>query len=346
MSATVWTYTAFAVVCLLLLTLPFVPAFREWLRPSDAEPLPISASYTSDIDHFAKRLHADATAKLGQGPSTGYEDFEFVNPAWAPADWGQPRKRLISTQPLDTTQAIRSTSPLYVEGSVNAGANSKFSALYATGSIALGEHSEIQDWAHADGLLRLTASGVALRRVSSSTAIELGDECWFERLQAPVMRFGSSNSHLPGPIDYPQMTASYAGLPQAVQQTPTLFLIRGDCVLPAASRYVGSLVVTGFLTIGEGTTVVGDIKARDGISVGHLASVEGAVTCEKRVYMFNKARALGPVVAEGDILLGAHTLVGLPDAPTTLSAVNIIIESGAVVHGMIWAREIGMVKSL
>ena len=33
--------------------------FREWLRPTDFAALPISANYTTDIDHFARRLHAD-----------------------------------------------------------------------------------------------------------------------------------------------------------------------------------------------------------------------------------------------------------------------------------------------
>ncbi len=53
------TYAAFALVCLVLLTLPFVPAFVEWRRPTDLAALPVSANYTSDIDHFARRLHGD-----------------------------------------------------------------------------------------------------------------------------------------------------------------------------------------------------------------------------------------------------------------------------------------------
>ena len=71
----------------LLLTLPFVPAFREWLRPTDLAALPVSANYTSDIDHFARRLHADASARLGQGPATGYEDFDFVPAGLEAMDW-------------------------------------------------------------------------------------------------------------------------------------------------------------------------------------------------------------------------------------------------------------------
>lgn len=338
------TYAAFAVVCLLLLTLPFVAAFREWLRPTDMAALPISANYTSDIDHFARRLRADALARLGQGAPTGYEDFDLLPVPPATADWRTAKKRLIACGDIDLREPICSAQQLYVEGSLRAGAGSAFPALYATGDIHLGAQSEIQDWAHADGVLRLGHSSVALRRVSAGVAIELGNEAWFERMYAPTLRFGLGRRNEPASATAVQTPASYADLPDAIEQTPMLFLVRGDCALPPASIFRGSLVVTGFLTIGAGTTVQGDIKAREGVSVGHGARVEGAVTCEKRVYVFQEAQVHGPVISESDILVGAGALIGLPEAETTVSASNIIVEDGVVMHGMIWAREIGMVK--
>lgn len=342
------TYAAFVLICLLLLTLPFVPAFREWLRPTDFAALPISANYTTDIDHFARRLHADVSARLGLGEPTGFEDFEFVgDPASAAGvelDWRKADKRLIARSSIASLSPVRSAQPVYVQGSLRGGAESAFPALYATGDIALGDHSTVDDWAHADGVLRMGPRSVALRRVSAGSAIELGNETWFERLHAPALRFGTRVSDVLPPASAEQTPASYADLPGAVRQTPLLYLIRGDCALPPARIYRGSLVVTGFLTIGAATTIVGDIKAREGVSIGHRASVQGAVTCEKRVYVYKDARAWGPVVSESDILIGANALVGLPDALTTVTARNIIVEDGVVVHGTVWAREIGMVK--
>ncbi len=338
------TYAAFAVVCLLLLTLPFVAAFREWLRPTDMAALPISANYTSDIDHFARRLRADAQARLGHGEPTGYEDFDLLPMPAATADWRMAKKRLIARGDIDMREAICSAQQLYVEGNLRAGAGSAFPALYSTGDIHLGAQSEIQDWAHADGVLRLGHSSVVLRRVSAGVAIELGNEAWFERMYAPTLYFGLGRRNEPVSATAAQTPASYADLPDAIEQTPMLFLIRGDCALPPASVFRGSLVVTGFLTIGAGTTVLGDIKAREGVSVGPGAKVEGAVTCEKRVYLFREAQVHGPVISESDILVGTGALIGLPEAETTVSACNIIVEDGVVMHGMIWAREIGMVK--
>jgi predicted acyltransferase (DUF342 family) len=344
MTMNYFNYAAFVLICLLLLTLPFVPAFREWRYPTDIAALPIIPNYTNDVDHFSRRLHADVAAKLGQGTATGYEDFDFVTDPVGGTDWGKARKRLIARSSIDTGAPIRSAQPVYVEGSFRAGANSSFSALYATGNIELGAGSEINDWVHADGVLRLGANSVALRRVSAGTAIELGNEAWFERMQAPTLRFGSRSSRVLPAVEAEQTSASYADLPGAIQQTPLLFLIRGDCAIPAGKIYRGSLVVTGFLTIGAATTVTGDIKARKGLSIGPRVSVQGAVTCEKRVYVFNDARIVGPVISESDILIGASAVIGLVDAQTTVSARNIIVENGAIVHGAIWAHEIGMVK--
>lgn len=338
-------YAAFAVVCLLLLVLPFVPALREWRYPTDFAALPVLPNYSSDIDHFARRFLSDASAKLGLGAPTGYEDFDFVTLPLQGMAWGKARKRLISRTAIQTGEPVRSVQPLYVEGDLRTGDDSVFPAVYATGDIDLGSGSEIHDWAHADGVLRLGRYGMALRRVSAGRAIELDTEVWFERLQAPVLRFGSRpDSHVARSTAGDQTAALLMDVPGAIQQSPLLVMVRGDCALAPGKLYTGSLVVTGFLTIGAGTTVVGDVKAREGLSIGPGASVQGAVICDKRIYIFKHAAALGPVASESDILIGRGAVVGTPGAPTTVSARNIVIEEGVVAHGALWAHDIGMVK--
>ena len=339
------TFVLFAVLCLLLLTLPFYPAYSEWRYPSDVDALPVSANYSSDIDHFARRLNADAMAKLALGPSTGFEQFDFVVTSLDTMRWDETDTRLITKRSINTAKSIQTTRQLYVQGDIRTGPDSSFSSLYATGNIELGRNSQIHDWAHASGVLRLGQSGVALRRVSAGMAIELGNEVWFERLQAPTLNFGSQIRSLKARTPGGQTRSSYADLPHAVMQTPALYMIRGDCILPEGRRYQGSLIVTGFLIVGKGTTVEGDVKARLGVSISRRGRVEGAITCEMRIYIFKEASALGPVVSESDILLGSRAVIGLLDSPTTVTARNIIVEDGATVHGEVWAHEIGMVKS-
>lgn len=338
------TYFAFALICVLLLTLPFVPAFREWLYPTDSGALPISSAYTSDIDHFARRLDADARARLGTGEPTGFEEFDVMaHPAGA-AELREARKRMISPD-IQSAEALHAAQPLYVTGSIHAGAGSVFSALYATGSVALGAQSEIRDWGHADGVLVLDNNSVAMRRISAGMAVELGNETWFERVQAPIVHFGSGRSRAAARNNDGLEESSYADVPDAVMQTPLLYIVRGNCSLPPRRVYRGSLVVTGFLIVGPGTTVIGDVKAREGISIARGAQILGAVTCEKRVYMFNDSAVSGPLVSETDILIGTNAVIGKPDAPTTISARNIIVEDGVVAHGAVWAHDIGMVKA-
>lgn len=335
----------FLAICALLLLLPFVPAWREWRHPTDVAALPISANYTSDIDHFARRLHADAQSRLGSGAPTGYNDFEEIGPEPGGMDWRELRRRLLSQHSLRTPGAIHARMPMYVQGDVLSGPDSSFSALYATGDIALGAAGEIHDWAHAGGRLRIGDNGVALRRASAGVSISLGNEVWFERLQAPAVFFGASAGLPPPAAGAEPPPASYADLAGAIERTPLHFIVRGNCALAPGRCYRGSLVVTGFLVIGAGTVVRGDVKARHGISLGRDARVDGAITCEKRIYVFERARAFGPLICEDDVLIGAGAVIGLPQAQTTVSARNIIVEDGAVVHGTLWAHEIGMVKS-
>ena len=348
MADTGLTLALFALVCLIFLTLPFVPAFWEWRSPSDIAALPVLANYSSDIDHFARRLQADAMAKLGTGPSTGFEDFDYLSTPVETMRFSEASSRLIARRSVDTAMGLQTTRQLYIQGDIHSGPDSSFTCLYADGNIELEHGSQIHDWAHASGRLRLGHNGIALRRVSAGVSIELGNDVWFERLQAPTLTFGLSTNEAKislEPVDPVQSDASYADLPGAIKQTSLLYLIRGDCVLPEGKRYQGSLIVTGFLIVGKNTTIVGDIKAREGISISRYGRVEGAVTCEKRIYLFKDASAWGPVVSETDVLFGARAVVGTLDALTTVTARNIIVEEGVTVHGEVWAHEVGMVKS-
>jgi cytoskeletal protein CcmA (bactofilin family) len=337
---------AFMVTCSAILILPFVPAYKEWKHPSDSAALPISANYASDIDHFARRLHADAMAKLGLGKKTGYEDFDFVPAALEDMQWAKAQKRLISRSSIETAMSIDSPQPLYVEGNVKTGADSVFSALYATGDIELGARSKILSWAHSEGVVRLAANSVTARRISAGSMIALGESVLFERLNAPSVQFGSSiNNKIKSYPNRPEPSpTNLADVPNVKQQTPSLYFVQGDCELAADAIYHGSLIVTGVLTIGTRTTVIGDIKAREGLLIKDGASVKGTVTCEKYIHVFSDASVLGPLLSERDIELDLNAVIGLPDAPTTVSARNILVNDGVRIHGSIWAHGIGMVR--
>jgi cytoskeletal protein CcmA (bactofilin family) len=338
-------HIAFLVTCSALLILPFIPAYLEWKHPSDANALPISANYENDIDHFARRLRSDVMASLNLGVATGYENFDFVSAPLEDMQWSKAQKRLISRSSIETAMSINSPQSLYVDGNLTSGEDSVFSALYATGDIKLGARSKILNWAHSDGIVQLAANTLAIKRISAGSVIAVGESVCFERLNAPSIAFGSriasndENRLEPSP-------ANLADLANATQQTPSLYLVQGDCVLANGVIYHGSLIVTGILIIGSRTKVVGDIKARKGIYVLDGASVQGAVTCNKCIYVLSNASILGPLLSERDVILETNVVIGLQEALTSVSARNILVNEGVIVHGSIWAHDVGMVRQL
>lgn len=344
MSASAPVMLAFVLACALLCCVPFVPAVREWLRPTDAAPLRVLPDYNNDIDHFASRLALDAAAAMGRGPMTGREVFDAVATPVQAMDWPAATRRLLARETVSTRAAVRSPQPLYVDGSVCVGPDSRFTAVYSTADIELGAGSEVSDWAHADGLLSAGHDSGLQRRASAGTAIRLAAGGRFERLHAPEVSFGEPSQ--PRTQAGPSLEGRLADLPGALRQTASLYMVRGDCVLSDGRTYEGSLIVTGFLSVGAGTTLVGDVKARQGVALAEGAAVHGALTCERRVHLARQSYVQGPVVSETDILLESGTRIGQPDRPTTVSGRDIVVDEGVTVHGSIWAHELGMVRAL
>jgi cytoskeletal protein CcmA (bactofilin family) len=214
--------------------------------------------------------------------------------------------------------------------------------------ISTGGEDDIEkstEWVDADGAVRLAANSVAFSRISSGTVIVVNEGARFERLNAPSIEFGSKNSHHTTSGEPEKLTASLSDIPNVRKQTPSLYFIQGDCELAAETTYHGSLIVTGRLTIGARTTVIGDIKARKDLRMMDGARVQGAVTCNKNIELFSNASLLGPLLSERDIVLGLNTVIGLLEAPTTVSGKNILVAEGVIVHGSIWAHDIGMMRS-
>lgn len=344
MTATPEVMLAFVLVCGLLCFLPFVPAVLEWRHPTDASPLRVLPNYNNDIDHFASRLAMDAAAAMGRGPLTGRESFDAVATPVQAMDWPAATNRLLARATVATQAAVRSPQPLYVDGSVRVGPESSFTAVYAAEDIALGAGSEVSDWAHARGVLSAGRDSGLQRRASAGSAIRLAAGGRFERLHAPEVSFGEPAKVAAPPTS--KKAGQLADLPGVLRQTASLYMVRGDCVLEEGRTYEGSLIVTGFLSLGAGATLVGDVKARAGLALGEGAQIHGAVTSERRVHLARHAYVRGPIVSETDILLEAGTRVGEPEHPTTVSGRDIVVDEGVTVHGSIWAHELGMVRAL
>ncbi len=326
----------FALVCGVLLLLPFVPAWREWRHPSDCSPLRVSANLTSDTRYLAQQFRAQIEARLASVAPQGHGSASTVD--------GPVLRPIISTQALRLRADTIIHTPLYAAADVQAAARTELRELLCVGSLTLGPHSRISGWAHADQEAALGDACVAARRLSSGVSIDLGVRCCFERLHAPTLRFGHLSAFVASPQGPGQATRHLLRrIPGAERWGNDAWRIDGDCDIPAWHNFIGSLVVTGTLRVGEGALIEGSVKAHKGIHIGAGAQITKAVICEGAIHLERTATVGGPLVSEAHVLLLSRARVGSLHAPTTVSATHILIASGVTTHGTVWARDVGVV---
>jgi len=332
----------FAAVCALLLLLPFAPAWREWRHPSDDGPLDVPDDGGQDPLYLAKRFRAEMAGLRAAGPGVGYQpviDADLLDPDDEASQRGWP---ILAVNAIRTVGAIGCPRPFYAKADLELRGGAMFSQVMTEGRLHLGPRSRIAGWAHADRDLRLGEHSVATQRVSSGEAIRLDRGCCFERVHAPVVEFGRADaSERPEPQERRQ--AQLAELPHAVPRSAGLWRIEGDCTLPDGHHYVGSLIVTGTLSIGADTWIEGNVKAHKGVLVGPGARVSGSVICDNGIHVLAHAQIDGPLVSETHVLLTSGARIGREDAPTTVNAGAVIAEEGVIAHGTVWAREAGVV---
>jgi hypothetical protein len=118
---------------------------------------------------------------------------------------------------------------------------------------------------------------------------------------------------------------------------------QGQGQLSAGEQHFGNLVVTKGLEMGEGACVFGSAKANGHVELAEGAEVDGSLVSTKRIHIASGCFVKGPIISEREIVIDAGVQVGLPGAPTTISAPQIRLATGSVFHGTVWARAEGRV---
>jgi cytoskeletal protein CcmA (bactofilin family) len=333
MTTAAW-WLALVVLSVAMLTVPLLPALREWTHPTDSAALRVEPNYATEAAFFAARFRESVAAWQAQG----------LPPAPPPASWSEMREPIIVPGGLCLEERVAAAAPVYVDGDLESRVECAFKALLASGSVRLAANSEITEWVHAERSLRLGEGSVALRRASCGEALELGTGCSFERLRGRSIAFGTYG-YFPTDRNVVATPADLSRVPNAARRAEGVYRVNGDCTLPAAAHFKGSLIVTGSLSVGADSIFEGDIKARKGVVVGMGARIHGAITSETVVHIEEGAFVKGPVVAETDVWLDAGVELGSERMPTTVTAENIIVTAGVVAHGTVWARDAGIVWS-
>jgi cytoskeletal protein CcmA (bactofilin family) len=303
---------------LTLLASPFYPAWREWRHPTDDDAMVVVASQTRNIITIARQFREKILSS---------RDLPvFV------------------TRAVSTFGAFEQKAPVYATDDLELRYGGKFTEVFSDGSLVLGALSRITGWAHSERDLEFGEGTVAIRQVSSAALICLARKCCFEQLHAPVIYFGNTAACVDAPKA--SLLRRHFSMEQVVGASPwghNGWRVNGDCEIPAACCFKGSLVVTGLLTIGAGTLVEGDLKAYRGIFLGADAQVTGAVFCEGGIHISRNGAVGGPMVADTHLLIGSGSVLGSETAPTTVTAKSIIVGDGVVAHGTVWALQAGVV---
>jgi hypothetical protein len=355
----------FFTATLLLFLLPFVPGLREIRARRDAEALPISPDAAVDIRHFAHGFRAFLERELGEPlervRATGMHRSGMVDGQgdYSVLAAGEPLELFsqeISSRTIDRLLAgvgdleippgFRCALEVYSGGTLRAGAATELRAALADEDIVLERGCRSIRWLHAGRLLSAKTEVVLQGRASAGEAIALATGCTFERIHAPVVRFGDGP-----PTEFAELPGSNAegpewhpdGLRPHHEFAAGRLLVEGDLEIPAGARVGFDLVVWGALTLGAGARVEGSVKSHRTLTLAGGAHVDGSAVSRDDIVLEDRSRVDGPVIAEERLVIGAGCVIGAADEPSTVRAGSIRVRAGTVIHGTVWASGRGEV---
>jgi predicted acyltransferase (DUF342 family) len=335
----------------ILFTLPLLPALLELRLKRDAQPLDVIQQYAGEIRHFSygfRTYIADllgplrecaASSSTAQGTMPDGDQYlllgcadntSFVSSGKTPATC-----QSVVAVGLDVVlpDRITFTKEVYAAGAITGGEESVFRSLLGEKNIQLGRASTVIRWAHAVGAFRAERDCDLYGRISSDREIQLESGCAFQRLNAPRIVLGRSNTEETS-VDTETLLRALPSRRQLVDE---------DFEIQPGEIVTANIVTRGRLHIGAGARVLGSIKSHGHMALNAGVHVEGSLISASTVRIGRDCRITGPLIAEREIAIETGTQCGSVSVPTTVSAPMIEIADGVTVFGTIWARTEGQV---
>jgi len=358
-----WTL-GFIALALAVCTAPFVPALREWLVGSDAEPLVVVREQDTNIRHFASSFFDQIQAFFDRegidplAPPPDYEGefrpgqrFLLLGPDSRP-QWSDEirRTRLVNTLLIGCGDLMVEggyvyEQEIYCGGQLYGGANSTFRAVYSGTDLVLGQNCTVARWLHSQGHVHIGRDCTVYGRISSTSSITLAPGTRFQRLNAEVVRFASDAAVSGGLGMQRPESIAWVVPSEARQLDEKTVAVAGDLKLYTATRVDSHLVAHGTLDIGTSSELNGNLKAGAALMLGAGCVVRGALVCPGPITIGPGCLVKGPVVSESEISIAAGSVIGTPGLATTVTAPRIRVESGCQVSGTLWATAEGVVDT-
>jgi hypothetical protein len=353
---------AFFSLIVLLIAVPFLPGFFEWMRKKDAGPLRVVRKSEVDIRHFAMGFRSLLETKLAgevlacretgesrEGVLENGTPYLIVKDEHAPIlsaseeNAHSAQRMILSCGDLDLPAETMFLPELYAAGSVRGGEKNIYRAILAEKAIYLKKDSMSLRWLHACSLVQVESGAVLYGRVSADKAIMLDGDCRFERLHAPLIEFGPNHENWKAVFTETENSekAEFKAedIPNLVENAGNRLLIEGKLEIPSRRVVEENLVVTGQLKIGSSTSIHGNLKCRKDIRLEGGVEVKGSLVSGHDIHIGQGCSVQGPVLAEGDIFLEGGTIIGMEEHATTVSAGSIYIAPGTIVYGTVWAHQ-------
>jgi cytoskeletal protein CcmA (bactofilin family) len=334
-----------------LAALPLTPAIREFLRREDAAPLPTRTD-DGEIRSFAQSFHRylepllpqlDEAARAGDTRVITTPDG---NPGLLLGSRGAcdlagrtVDQVVLCAQDAFLPPRVSFTRDLYVRGRLVGGVDNVIRAALVEGDASLGDRTTLLRWLHVHGNLTAGGSCQLFGRVSADGNICLGYDCRFERVSAPAIL--AALEEIPPYLQRLQSTGDRSTIDRRFGR----LRVNGEVHLATGDVVQGHIVALGSVRVDEGARVTGSIKSHAQVRLGASVEVHGAITGFSQLSIAERCFVRGPLLCEGEVLIGTGAQIGSPDCPTTVSAPRIRIAPGAVVYGTLWAREAGEVLS-
>ncbi len=357
---TSWAPLALTTLTAALLVLPVTPALYELWKRNDAAPLPTSR-HDGRIANFAEALRLrleplrpqlDRCRAERETSRTSIEGMEVLLVGCNVDDFNFDSRL---TEGIDTVMFSGAAqvpagsmvdADIYADGTLRIGEGGTIRAARSGAHILLEKESVVLRWLHADGSIHLCQGSTAYGRLSAAQSIRLERECGFQHMHAPQILTlgidqGSDDSSLPSHIC---PTDSASDLGDILTTSLPRLRIQGDYVLPAGENLHANVIVTGELRIASGARLFGSAKSYKDAVLEEGACVHGSIVCGETIRLGPRSFVTGPVMAEGDVVIGRGSQVGAPDALTTISSCGAEIAIGCQLHGTVWARVRGNVE--
>ena len=370
--------TILVLVTIGLFMLPLIPAIMELYMPTDITPLKVVQAYDNNPMHFANgfrnyvhkqfavtsiselqeltlakgQLEDGTQYKILQEPDNGSSDQEM-----------EKEQVLISHHPIILQADKVYEAEIYSASNISTGKNSRFRALLSDNTLTLNENCVVLRWVHSENDMMVGENSILLGRATSKNTITLSKGCFFERLNARKI---ITVEELPSKtIDTSIERTFLEALKDVKIQAGRRSLLEGNLDFPAYHTFDGDIVAGTTAIIGDYAHIKGSVKSnamndityylqKTGVvpnkekniarcELGHFVRIDGSLVSTHDLYIGENCWIGGPVIAVNLLVIRSGTVIGTPEQPCTVTAANIIIESGCVIYGTLWAGKQGQV---